>query len=269
MWPVLFQVGDYDIGTYGLLVAIAMMSGLWVARHLCRRDGLDPQAVNDMGLGVLFFGFLGSVLLGLFVSWQNGVAFTVAELRNAGAVHGGLLGALLSTFLLSRSSELPLRPLLDAFAPGAALGQAIGRLGCFFSGCCFGTPSSAPWAVTFSQQDAHRLGGVPLHVSLHPVQIYDLLLHLALFAGLFYLHTNSRFWGRLVAVWCILEGVIRLLIETFRGDTGRGFLFGIEALSTGRVTALLLIAVGAFLLSKKLKNGAGDAAQTEAGLPAK
>jgi phosphatidylglycerol:prolipoprotein diacylglycerol transferase len=145
---------------------------------------------------------------------------------------------------------MPLPPLLDAFVPATALGQAIGRLGCFAAGCCFGTPSDASWAVTFTSPDAAALGGTPLHQALHPVQLYDALAHVVLFAGLLVLHRRMQFRGRLLGLWCVAEGFTRFFIESFRGDGGRGLWLDSDWLSTGRITALLMMALGAYLLQR-------------------
>lgn len=251
MWPIALEIGSYELGTYGLLVGCAVLLGLWVARYLGARDGLSPRAVNDAALGTLFAGFVGAAGLGAVVALLNGVEFRAADLRNAGAVHGGLLGAMPAAYLLARHFRLPPWLLVDAYIPAAALGQAIGRVGCFAAGCCFGHSSNAPWSVTFTEERAHTLSGVPLQMSLHPVQLYDASAHLLLFLVLFLLHRRGAFVGRLFGVWCILEGLTRVVMEVFRGDLGRGIWFEIEWLSTGRMTSLLMIALGGVFLALK------------------
>jgi phosphatidylglycerol:prolipoprotein diacylglycerol transferase len=259
MWPILFEIGSYEFGSYGLLVACGVLLGLWVARHLGRRDGLDPKAVNDAGLGTLFAGFVGAAGLGLLVSVLGGARLSLADARNAGAIHGGLLGALPAAYVLARRFRLPPWLLVDAYIPAAALGQAIGRVGCFLAGCCYGHPSSAPWSVAYTSPKAHALGGVPLEIHLHPVQLYDAAAHLILFLCLFALHTRGALVGRLFGVWAIAEGSTRLLMELFRGDLGRGFWFGLDWLSTGRLTSLLMILLGmGFLALKKSPRPSAD-----------
>ncbi len=248
MWPIAFRIRSHEIGTYGLLVGLAVLLGLWTARHLGRRDGLDPRAVNDSGLGTLAAGFFGAAGLGALVALLAGFKLSVADFRNAGAVHGGLFAAMVAAYFLARHFKLPPRLLVDAYVPATALGQAIGRLGCFAAGCCFGKPSSAPWSVTFSSERAHELGGAPLHQSLHPVQLYDASAHFTLFALLFFLHKRGMFVGRLFGVWCVLEGFTRMFMEQFRGDLGRGVWLDISWLSTGRLTSLVFVLLGlAFL----------------------
>jgi phosphatidylglycerol:prolipoprotein diacylglycerol transferase len=261
VWPIFTRLFDYEIGTFGVFMGLALLMALWVARHLGKRDDLDPRRVNDIGLATLAAAIIGSKLLAVVVLLLSGVSVTWAELRTAGAVHGALLGAMVTIFVLSRSMKLPVDKLFDAYIPATALGQAVGRLGCLAAGCCFGTQSALPWAVTFTDPKALDLGGVPLHTALHPVQLYDAGLHLLMFAILFALHRRRRLVGKLFAPWCILEGCARFFIETFRGDLGRGVWFDVSWLSTGRVTSLVMIALGSALILRGRYQESGDARQ--------
>jgi phosphatidylglycerol---prolipoprotein diacylglyceryl transferase len=248
VWPILIQIGDYQLGSYGVLLGMAALFSLWTARVLGKRDSLDPRKVNDLGLAVLVSGFIGSKLLGVIVALLSGVPLEWAELRAAGAVHGGLVLGGLAGVLLSRQFRLPLLPLLDALTPAVPLGQAIGRLGCWAAGCCFGTHSDLPWAIRFTDPQALLLGGAPLNIDLHPVQLYDAGLHFIFFGALFFLHRQQMLRGRLLGLWCVGEGVLRFFVESFRGDLGRGVWFELSWLSTGRLTALGIGLFGAVFL---------------------
>lgn len=254
MWPIVWTFGDFRLGTYGVLIGIGFLICLWIARTLGTRDGLPPKAVNDLGLGVIVSGLIGCWLLGVGVNFVQGVPMDWSELRNAGAVHGGLIGGFLGLVLLVRFYRLPFVLVLDAYLPAVAFGQAMGRLGCFAAGCCFGSPTSHAWGVVYTDPVAHELGGVPLGVHLHPVQLYDFGAHLVLFGVLLWLHKRELLKGGLFGPWCIAEGVTRVSIETFRGDLGRGVWFGIEGLSTGVMTSILFVLVGAFCLWRYAQN---------------
>ncbi len=249
MWPIFLRFGSYELGTYGVLVGVAVLVALAVARSLGVRDDLEPRQVNDAGLLTLLAGMVCSMGLGVLVAVGSGHSVTWAELRNAGAVQGGLIGALLSVPLIARRFRLNLGHLLDAFVPAAALGQGLGRLGCFAAGCCFGTQSEGFFAVTYTDPRSAELGGVPLHVLLHPVQLYDAGVHFLAFLVLLHLHKRAFVRGWLVGPWCIIEGVMRLGMESFRGDLGRGFWLNQPWLSTGRMTSLLLILCGLGILT--------------------
>lgn len=249
MWPLLWDDGTWRIGTYGVVVGAGLLLCLWLARRLGVRDGLSPRVVNDIGLGMIVGGFVGSKSLGLAVSVARGETLSFADLRTAGAVHGGLFGGALTLLVVARVLGLPLSRLFDAYLPAAALGQAIGRLGCFFAGCCHGAPHDGPLSVVFTNPLARELGGAPLGVHLYPVQLYDAALHFSLCALLVYLHRRRLLVGRLLPLFCVLEGTLRFAIEGLRGDTQRGVWLNIDWLSTGRLTALALVLVGAVLFA--------------------
>ena len=113
----------------------------------------------------------------------------------------------------------------DAAAPAIALGQSIGRLGCFAAGCDYGTSSGLPWAVTFTSDYAYQNIGLPLNVSLHPVQLYESAGAFFLFLLLLRLHASRGFQGQIFATYLMGYGVLRFVNEFFRGDRDRGLLF--------------------------------------------
>ena len=130
MHPILFQIGDFPIGTYGLMLTLGFLAGMYLARHLGRRDGLEPDALTDISIAVLLGGILGSKLLMIVVDMIHGEplasVFSLSTLRAGGAIHGGVILGLLTFFWRMRKLKLPLRPTMDALTPGLALGQAIG-----------------------------------------------------------------------------------------------------------------------------------------------
>jgi phosphatidylglycerol:prolipoprotein diacylglycerol transferase len=126
----------------------------------------------------------------------------------------------------------------DAFAPGIALGHVIGRMGCFFAGCCFGKATDVAWAVTFTSEYAAQNVGTPLNIPLHPTQIYEAVAELMILATLLLLERRGRgFPGRTFWSYMLLYGVTRFIIEFYRGDP-RGM---VGALSTSQFVSVLLV----------------------------
>jgi phosphatidylglycerol:prolipoprotein diacylglycerol transferase len=128
---------------------------------------------------------------------------------------------------------------LDVLAPAVALGQAIGRLGCFAAGCCFGTPSNVIWAVTFHDEGARALVGVPLGIPLHPSQLYESLGVFILLAWLLNVLKRRRFPGQVFVFYLFGYSVLRFCLEFMRGDLARGTVFG-GAVSTSQFIAILV-----------------------------
>jgi len=149
-------------------------------------------------------------------------------------------------YILARRYQLPWWTTADAFAPGIALGQAIGRQGCFAAGCCWGKPANLPWGVEFTEL-GHAVTGVPLGVHLHPTQLYESFAALAIFFFLLWLHRRKRFGGQVILAYGVLYALTRFTIEFFRDDP-RGDILGLTTvthLSTSQIISLL---VGLFAL---------------------
>ncbi len=251
MHPYLIQLGSFPIGTYGLMLALGFFAGTALAKRQGRLDGLEGEVIPDLAITLLLAGILGAKLVLILVEMVQGrmtfgEVFTLATLRAGGHIHGGIiLGAAAFFWKVRPSTGLPVPKVGDALVPGVALGQAIGRLGCFAAGCCFGTTCTLPWAVTFRDPHAAELSGTPLGIPLHPVQLYTFLANLAVVAILLWARPKRRFPGQILALYFGLEGLQRLGVETWRGDLDRGFWLGLSWLSTGRLTALGFIAFGA------------------------
>jgi phosphatidylglycerol:prolipoprotein diacylglycerol transferase len=257
MYPELFRIGGFPVNTYGVLLALAFMAALFVSSRLGARDGLPRDRVFDLGLWMLLGGLIGSKLLLMLAEpeygadWRN--LLSIDFLRSGGVWYGGFLGGLLTGVLLIRRYRLSFWKVLDAFAPGVAIGQAVGRQGCFAAGCCWGRPTDAPWGVVFGEE-AHRITGVPLGVHLHPTQLYESAAALIIFLFLYWLHRRKRFDGQIIAAYAVLYGLTRFTIEFFRDDP-RGDILGLTTLtglSTSQLISLLLVAGGvAFLLLRR------------------
>ncbi|MBA2341827.1 MAG: prolipoprotein diacylglyceryl transferase, partial [Pyrinomonadaceae bacterium] len=176
MYPELFRIGNFPVNTYGVLLAIAFLVALMVAARLGARDGLRRERIYDLGLWMLLAAIVGSKLLLLVVEPAYRAnpfqLLSLDFLRSGGVFYGGFIAAVATGYALARRYQMPWWKTADAFAPGIALGQAIGRQGCFAAGCCWGKPTNLPWGVEFTEL-GHEVTGVPLGVHLHPTQLYE------------------------------------------------------------------------------------------------
>ena len=252
MHPVLFKVGSFPVGTYGLLLAIGFFLALALAQYLGNKEGLSTKFFFDLILRLLISGVVGSKLLMIVIDLLEGIdlldILDPGYLRAGGAVHGGIISAAIVFFWQTKKLRLPVAKTMDCLTPALALGQSIGRLGCFSAGCCYGTASNLPWAVMFSDVDAQIISGTPLDVLLHPVQLYSSLSSLVIASLLLIVFARRKFAGQVSGCYFILEGMARIVIECWRGDIDRGFLLGISWLSTGRLTSCLFIVFGTVIL---------------------
>jgi phosphatidylglycerol---prolipoprotein diacylglyceryl transferase len=247
--PELFHLGPITVYTYGVLLAAAYLLGLRLAMVRAKSRGLDPSRALDLGIAIIVSALVGAKLLLLVVEWDQfrrspGEIWTLV--RSAGVFYGGLIAALAVAFWYMRRHRMPLWTTCDIFAPGIALGHAIGRLGCLAAGCCYGRETDVPWAITFTDPQAAANVGTPLGVPLHPTQIYEsgaeaLILVLLLAAE----RRGRQFPGRTFWTYMLLYAVSRFVIEFYRGDA-RGTVFG--GLSTSQFISLLIVPISLAML---------------------
>ncbi len=263
MFPELFRIGNFPVNTYGVLMALAFLVALFIASRLAERDGLKRERVFDMGLWMLLAGLVGSKLLLLLAEAEYRAdpsrLLSLDFLRSGGVWYGGFLGGLTAGVILMRRYGLPFWKSADAFAPGVAIGQSIGRLGCFAAGCCWGRECELPWGVAFSER-AHEITGVPVGVHLHPTQVYESLTMLAIFLFLVWLHRRKRFSGQVLLAYAVLYGAARFTIEFFRDDP-RGDILGLTTLthlSTSQLISLLVGLGGLVLLILRWRRATGE-----------
>ena len=249
MHPRLLELGPVSIHTYGVLLAAAYLTGLWFAARRARARGLDGDRVTDLGIYVIVSALVGAKLLLIVVEFDHfrrdpSEIWTV--LRSGGVFYGGLLLAVGVAFWQIRRHRLPVWTTCDAFAPGIALGQAVGRIGCLMAGCCYGAPTDLPWGVTFTDPLAASNTGAPLDVSLHPTQLYESGAALAILGLLLLAERRGPAPpGRTFWTYLLLYPTARLGIELFRGDP-RGAVF--EILSTSQFVSLLLVPLAVVML---------------------
>jgi phosphatidylglycerol:prolipoprotein diacylglycerol transferase len=221
MLPQLIRIGDFFLPTYGLLVTVGFLAGLWLAGRLARRAGLDKDAVLNLGIYSALAGILGAKLMLVVLDWnyyraRPGEIFSLSTLQAGGIFYGGLIAALLVAAWYIRRKRLPGWATADIFAPGIALGHAIGRLGCFAAGCCWGVETHLPWAVTFTNPVSHELFGTPLHRPLHPTQLYESLAEAVIFFVLYRRYLRPHAPGSVLGLYLLLYSGARFFIEFVR-----------------------------------------------------
>jgi len=256
MLPFLLEFGEFGIPTYGVMAAIGLVLGLTINVRLAEREGLNPDRSWNLGILAILSGIVGAKILFIVQDWSYyaanpGKIFSLATLQSGGIFYGGLVAAIGASFWYMRRHRFPLLKTFDVFAPGIALGHAIGRLGCFAAGCCYGKPTDLPWGVTFSSEVAHRLAGTTLGVPLHPTQIYEFLVELTNFGVLLWLFRRRSFDGQVIGAYLFLYGFARYFMEFLRDDPGRGLLFHGVLTGTQFISVLMVIAGGALWLRRE------------------
>jgi phosphatidylglycerol:prolipoprotein diacylglycerol transferase len=245
MYPILCRLGGFTVNAYGFFVAVGFIVGFALAIRTARAKGIPFERVVDLFFYTLLSSILGSRILFVLTDvdfflhhpskilnlWEGGLVF-----------YGGLLCAIAVAVVYMRRHRLPFWKMADLFSPPVALGLFFGRIGCFFAGCCYGTETSLPWAVVFTNPDSLAR----LNVPLHPTQLYDAANGLTIFVILVWMQKRKTFDGQVFGCFVFLYSVSRYFIEMVRGDP-RGSFLG-TALSTSQGIGMGLAIASLFML---------------------
>lgn len=276
MFPTLIDFGTRDLPlvgpthlflpTYGVLFATAaLVCGWWFLQRGRQLGQPEDQLFNLLFYGLLA-GILGAKLTLVALNWRdylNDPRLLVGTLRSAGVLIGGVIAGGVMFGLYARRQRMPAFQLLDAIAAPLALGQSIGRLGCFFAGCCWGVPTDRAsfFGVTFTNPVAREQTGVPLDVPLVATQLAQSINDLVLALVLTWLwRKRPEPAGTVFWIYVLLYSISRGIIEFWRGDAQRGLFFD-NGVSTSQLFALggIVLAVSMILRGRK-RLGAADGA---------
>jgi phosphatidylglycerol:prolipoprotein diacylglycerol transferase len=243
--PILLKIGSYQLPTYGVLLATALLVALYTVVRLGQREGLDTGRLIDFSTWIIVTALLGAKVLLILTEWSfyaqhPGQIFSMATLEAGGVFYGGFIAATVFAAWYIRTYKLPFWKIFDVYAPAIALGQCIGRLGCFSAGCDYGVPSKSFLAITFTSNFAHNMTGVPLGIPLFPWQIVASMTMLCIFGILIWRFKHKTRDGEIFLLYIVLYAVARFSLEFLRGDPDRGFVFN-HLLSTSQFIALLVL----------------------------
>jgi phosphatidylglycerol:prolipoprotein diacylglycerol transferase len=236
MYPTFFHIGNFEVTTFGVMVAIGALVGLWILGRELARRGL-PASANDAAMAGVFGGLVGAKLLWVAEHLAEEPFRDLLFSRGGMSWFGGLVGGIGTALVVIKWQRLPIVPIVAAATPALAIGHAIGRIGCFLVGDDYGRPSNLPWAVAFPR------GLPPTTVPVHPTQLYEM-------AALFVLGWLLIRWRRrsvadriVLGRYLLLAGAIRFAIEFIRVNQR---ILGPFTLA--HLVSLALMIVGAVLL---------------------
>lgn len=258
MYPLLLQLGPIKLYTYGLMMAVGFFLAIHWGIRRAPRYKISEEFISNCSWTMVVGGVLGG-RLGHFIfeeSVSDIFTFKFLEFWNGGMVwYGGFILAVSASYIYSRKHQVPFLTVADIMAPPIALGHAIGRIGCFFAGCCYGKHCDLPWAVTFT----NPLSLAPKTIPLHPTQLYESLGLLLVVSVLMAVQKYQKFMGQIFVTYLIFYAFLRTFVETFRGDQDRGFidfwgLYPNEWFSTsiGIGLGMLTLAIAIFLRYRKI-----------------
>lgn len=256
MFPTLFKVGSFEITTFGLMMFLAFLIGGWILSRELRRRGLDEELASSIVLASAIGGIAGAKIYYaiLYRDWS-------LLISRAGLVwYGGMFGALMVASIVVLRARAPYLRVTDAVAPGAAIGYALGRIGCFLVGDDYGRPTDSFVGVAFPKgappttAASLRDFGASVDPSLppdtllrvHPTQLYETTAAVIMFIILMRMSRKQKADGLLAGWFLILLGLERFLVEILRAKDDR-FL---GPFTIAQLFSVILIIAGTWLVMR-------------------
>lgn len=247
MYPILFQLGHFELRSYGVLFALSFLAAVWLGGREAARKGLDPRLIHDFAFYAFIGGIVGARLY--FVLFSEPMYFLANPWEILAIWHGGLgvIGSLIGGFLVAiwftRKHRISLLRFADVLAPAIPFGQTLGQFACLANGDSYGRPTDLPWAITYT--DPRALA--PLNVPLHPIEIYEMAAYFAVFLIVWLTRKRFNADGYAFLTYLAAFGTARFFMEFFRGDPAL-FAGGIPAAQVFGAAMILLSLFGLFWL---------------------
>jgi len=259
MHPILVKIGWFEVHSYGVMLALAFVLGIWVTVIRAKKMGLDPNKIMDLSVLIILAGIIGSriaYVLPHMDEFRGHWLDTINPIQSNGQIGiagltilGGVLLAIFITLLYLWWKKLPVWKIADAFAPAVALGIFVGRIGCFLNGCCFGIPTNSPIGMVFPENSP--AGSVFPQQHIYPTELFSSFYGLLIFLILIWAEKKYKtFDGFTFFLLWALYGMARFTVDFFRYYENSMVLVRIHgvAISMNQGVSLLLILVSVFLL---------------------
>jgi phosphatidylglycerol:prolipoprotein diacylglycerol transferase len=244
MHPILWQVGGFQIRSYGIMIALGFALAVWWSMRVAPRYGIDAEQILDFVLLTALAGAAGARLVYVMLDWGSFARepHHVLYFWEGGlSFHGGVIGGSLAVAFIARRKGIPFLRVADVLAPGVALAYAVGRIGCFLGGCCYGVPTDLPWACSFQDPFNPHVHTPPSH----PTQLYASASNLLIFLLLARMQKPPHPIGKVLWAYVTLYGLYRFVVEFWRvGATSTVWLLG---LSEAQWMSIGMVLVGGWM----------------------
>jgi phosphatidylglycerol:prolipoprotein diacylglycerol transferase len=266
----LFQIGPLEIHSYGLLLAISFLIGIYLSMYRAKKRGIDPNKIIDLAVIVVISAIFGARFLYVIFhldEFKGHWLDTFNPFQSSGQIGiagltmlGGLIAAVGFGMFYLKIKKLPILKIADIVAPAIGVGIFLTRIGCFLNGCCYGVPTNAPWAMIFPPESP--AGFTFPDQAIHPAQLYSSFYGLIILVSLLVLERYKKFDGFLLYIFFILYGISRFIVDTFRYYETSMVLFqmGNFSISVNQGISILMVLIGSVLIYinmmriKKLKS---------------
>lgn len=237
-----FLPAHISLHSYGLMIALGIVSTFYVTLSKTKRFGMDTDKLSSLFVWVILAAFIGGKLFFFMedISKYTNDPSLISKAMGGGFVfYGSLIFAIPTIIFWLKKNKIKVRPFLDVLAFAGPVVHSFGRVGCFLAGCCHGKVCESWVGVTFTNPDS--LAAIK-NQPLYPTQIFDIIVNLIILVTVIILEKKQKFEGQLFLVYLMMYGVGRSIVEMYRGDDARGFLFG-GALSHSQFIAICIITI--------------------------
>ncbi|MBN1886227.1 MAG: prolipoprotein diacylglyceryl transferase [Candidatus Krumholzibacteriota bacterium] len=247
MHPVLVELGPLKIYSYGFMLALSFLVGIWLAARRADRRGPGGDLIYDLSIILVLGAVIGSRGLYILTHRDNyhSILDIIALWQGGATYYGGLVLAVAGAVVFLWRKNISFMLIADICAPSIALGVFFTRIGCFLSGCCFGHPTSCPAGMVFPA--GSPAGWMFPGIHIHPTQLYSSLYGIAIFALLLLVERWKRFDGFVFSFLCIFYGIARFVVDFFRWYEDSAMVGG--GLTFNQVISIGLVAAGGILLA--------------------
>jgi len=211
MYPIIFRIGPIAIYSYGVMLVLAFIISTSLAKKKAKQEGFSPEMVINLSTYLLVGGIIGARFFYVIMNWDEYKNFPLGIImiqRGGLCFYGALLGGLLAGGIFLRKYKLSFLKVADFVSPYISLGQAIGRIGCFLRGCCYGKETSFFIRIRFPDEFVYR----------HPTEIYASLLNFLIFLILTHFYKKKKFSGEIFLLYLMLYSLKRFFLDFLRGD---------------------------------------------------
>jgi len=256
--PVILRIGSFELRSYGLMLALSFLLGIYLSVHRAKKKGVDPNQIMDLSVIIIISAIVGSRLLYVLFhldEFRGHWLDTVNPFQSNGQIGiagltllGGVLLSFISSAIYLKVKKLPFLKFADTVIPAVGLGIFLTRIGCYLNGCCFGLPCHSHLCVVFPPNSA--AGSIFQGTPIIPTQLYSSAYGLVIFGLLLFFERWQKFDGFLFYLFLIFYGIARFTIDFFRYYESSMVIMtiGNKGISLNQGISLLFVAIGVFML---------------------
>ena len=245
MHPILIEIGRFRIYSYGFMLALSFFIGIWYAGRRADKRGVPKEIIQDLSIILILLSVLGSRMLYILThrDHYHNLLDIIALWEGGATYYGGLVLSVIGAIIYLKKKKMSFLKVADICAAPAALGIVFTRIGCFLSGCCFGSPTSCSLGVVFPADSP--AGYIFDGMTIHPTQLYSSFYGLLILAALLLVERMRSFDGFTFAFFCIFYGAARFTVDFFRYYEESAILGG---LTYNQIISIGFAALGIVLL---------------------